>query len=115
MSERYSLGWDAWGQVHEYLEFDEDGMARVVWSGDNVHQMNANHEARNDGTNGFTQSREMRKIIELDPASVMTIATIHGVKPLTAEFDDLVLRLARDGDWKNIRTVDGGIKRRMVD
>jgi hypothetical protein len=115
MTDRVSLGWDAWGQVHESVEFnDADGTATLRFDGDNTAQLDANSAARNDGTNGFTDSREMRKIIELDPASILVIAQIWGVRPLSPEFDDVVLKLARSNDWRNIRTVDGGIRREMT-
>lgn len=114
MTEKLSLGFDAWGQVEEVLEFDGDDVARVVFKGDNGAQMDANQYARNDGTNGFTESREMRKIIELDPTSALLIATMYGVVPLSPEFDEVVLRLCQDPDWRNLKTVEGGIRRDMV-
>lgn len=114
MTEKLSLGFDAWGQVEEVLEFDGDDTARVVFKGDNGAQMDANRDMRNDGSNGFSDSREMRKIIELDPTSALLIATMYGVAPLSAEFDEVVLRLASDNDWRNLKTVDGGIRRGMV-
>lgn len=114
MTERYSLGYDAWGQIHESVEFDSDGTARVRFDFDNTHQMDANAASRNDGSNGYTASREMRKIIEIDPGSYVLIATINGVKPYSPEHDEIVLKLAQSSDWRNIKTVDGGVRKKMV-
>ena len=115
MTGKYSLGWDAWGQVHESLVFDDaDGTAHVVFEGDNTAQLDANREMRNDGSNGFSESRELRKIIELDPASYLLIATLNGVRPYSPEHDEIVLKLAQSSDWRNIKCVDGGVRRSMV-
>lgn len=113
MTDRHSLGFDAWGQVEEVVEFDGDDVARVVFKGNNDAQMDANMAMRNDGSNGFSPSHELRKIIDLDAASALLIASLYQVKLFSAEFDDLVLKLATDPDWKNLKTVDGGIRRGM--
>lgn len=114
---RFDLGWDAFGQIRETLHVEETrhGMVSggVEFTFDPAHQIDANAVMRNDGSNGWNESRDLRKIIELDPGSYLLIAQLNGVRPYSPEHDELVLKLARSSDWKNIKVVDGDIRTRM--
>lgn len=113
MTDTYTLGSDAWGTVEDFIHFDGD-RAVVGFRGDNTARMDENARLRNDGSNGYSPSRELRHIIELDNASILLIASMYQVKPLSPEFDEIVLRLANDPDWKNIRVCDGPVGTKMA-
>lgn len=114
MTERRSLGYDAWGQMEEFVEFDGDDVARVVFRGDNEAQLDFNKIQQNDGSNGWSESKELRKIIELDYTSYLLIATMHGVRPCSRDHDELILRLAQSDEWRHIKTVDGKVRDKMI-
>lgn len=114
MTERRSLGFDAWGTMEEFVEFDGDDIARVVFKGDNEAQLDLNKIQQNDGSNGWNPDRDFRKIIELDNTSYLLIATMHGVKPGSRDHDELILRLAQSDEWRHIKTVDGNVRDKMI-
>lgn len=115
---KYDLGWDAFGQIRETLHVEEGRgtvSGGVSFTFDPQWMLDANAVSRGDGSNGYNAAKDLRKIIELDPGSYLLIAKLNGVRPYSPEHDDLVLKLARSSDWKNIKTVDGDIRTRMAE
>ena len=115
----FDLGWDAFGLIRETLHVDEERHGKssgtVTFTFDPDYQLAANAQMRNDGTDGWNAARDMRKIIELDPGSYLLIAQLNGVRPYSREHDEIVLKLARSRDWKQLRTGEGDIRTRMVE
>ena len=108
MSERF-LGTDVWGQVGETISFEGDDI-RVSWNGDNTAFEEARKALRNETDNGFTKSRDLRLIGFVGPAEIMMISQMYGVRPLSKEFDEVVLKLFNDPDWKHLKTTSGRVR-----
>ena len=115
MGERRSLGTDPWGSLEEFLEFENDGTARIVSQGENAPFDEYRKQRRNDGSNGFWPSRDMRELGSFSPEEHKMIARIHGVPYGSREHDEVCLKILRDPDYKNLRTTSSsGIPRSVV-
>ena len=116
MGERRSLGTDAFGVSQEFVDFDDsEGTYRIVSQGDNAEFDKYRAMRRNDGSNGFWPSRDMREIGSFSPEEHKMIARIHGVPYGSREHDEVCLKILRDPDYKNLRTTSSsGIPRSVV-
>ncbi len=94
--------------VAEYLHFDSDGnLEAIEWLDDAQDVLDANMIERNEGNNGYGQSREWQHLARV-PMSLLKNWEIELGLPAdflqTKEGMPLLLKKIKDPDFKNLRT-----------
>lgn len=107
MSTRQFLEMDANG-IAEYLHFDDNGELQAIeWVDDVEVILDHNKGLQNDGTGGWTPSREWKRIGSV-PLSLLKTWEIEMGLPMdflqTKEGMPILLKKIKDPDYKHLRT-----------
>lgn len=96
------------GGVAEYLHWDEsDDRFAVERRMDATPVLDANARRRNDGTNGYGKSRELRHLATVPIVVQYEWIRRYGADPLARGQEDLLRRVLNDPDWRWLRTSEG--------
>lgn len=94
--------------VAEYAHFNPDGdLVGWEWEDDCEPVMEANKQRQNDGSRGYSKSREWRHVASIPPGIVRAWEMELGVAAgflETREGLPILLRKVKDPDFKNFRT-----------
>ena len=100
---------EAFDGTAEFAHFDDDGnLTALEWVCDVEPVIEANKRAQAEGNKGFGASREWQQIAAIPPALLLSWASQKGVPPdfmnSREGFDEIVLRMLRDPDYRWLRT-----------
>ena len=100
---------EAWDGTTEHAHFDAAGnLLALEWSCDVEPVIEANKRDQSAGNRGFGPTRELKRIASIPPAILLQWAADRGVPPWfinTREgFDEIVMRMLRDPDYRWLRT-----------
>jgi hypothetical protein len=94
------------GKVTTY-EYDHSEDRHVIQSATDISEVIENNKRlQNDGTAGWNDSREYRRVATIPLSLVELWKQIYGVDPLREENEPLLHRLLNDPDLRFIRTAD---------
>ena len=94
------------GKVSTY-EYDHSEDRGVIQSVTDVSSVLDNNKAlQNDGTGGWNDSREYRRVASIPLSLVDLWCRMYGVNPLKAENEHLLKRLLNDPDLRYLRTAE---------
>jgi hypothetical protein len=94
--------------VREDLIEIEAGRFALRRSGDVEPVLEANKRALVGG-DGYTPSRDLRRIASIPPAVQLLWIERYGVDPLRRGNEDLLRRLLNDPEWMHLRTAHGRV------
>ncbi len=96
--------------TREVAHFDADGnLEALQWNNDVAPVIEANKAAQNDGSGGYSATREWRRVASVPVAVLMEYCQAHGV-PLSYALGgpgqmDVIKRILKDPDYLYLRTV----------
>ena len=91
--------------IQEQFEVTPEG-GRQNFRADVTRELDLNRRDRNDGSNGYGPTREMRRIASIPSVVIMKWLAEEGVDATKQENIEWVLRKLKDPDWQYLRTVD---------
>ena len=96
------------GSVDNYF-YDAERDAIVVNTECNVTALlDKNNQERNDGSNGYTASRDLRKIAEIDAVTILRLLTDFNIDVYNKEDMPRLKKWLRDRDNRGFTTVRAG-------
>jgi hypothetical protein len=96
--------------VRRQIIFGQDDFT-VVESQDVAPYLDANKAAYNDGTNGYTPSRELRHVAEIPFIVALEWMNKFGVNVFDKNHKPAVRRLLNSSDYLYLRTAPGQLQR----
>lgn len=107
-SERRLVDIDGNG-ISEFAHFDSDGkLIGIEWEEDVEAILEENKRRQNDGTKGFSKSREWQHTASIPPIFMIKWAIQKGVPPQVMNsregLDEIALKMTKDPDYRFLRT-----------
>jgi hypothetical protein len=92
--------------VRHSWERGDDGIMRILSSQD-VESMLDTAKAMANHNDGYSPSRELRRVAVIPPVIQLKWMNEYGVDPLHPDHNDLLCRLLNDPDYAFLRTAPG--------
>ncbi len=113
MTQRFSLGLDAWGSTESFVHFDDSEDRIVIQNSTDVEpQIEANKTAATNW-DGFSCTRESREIADIPVAVIHQWLIEDGIDVFAFNRDPSVrrkvLRRLRDPDYRHLRSSSGQV------
>lgn len=96
--------------AEEFFHFDDEtGGFRIQTREDVEPLIDLNRRLYNDGTNGWTPSRDLKRVAHI-PASVILIwKESYGVDVFNRNHAPALKRLLNDPEWRHLRSAPGSL------
>ena len=94
--------------ISEHLDFHGDGSFAVVRSQDVEPILEQNKRLQTEG-DGYSPSREWRRVASILVTVQMQWIEKYGVDPLAKGNEALLKRLLNDPEWRHLRTSPGSV------
>lgn len=92
----------------ETFHYDETTHDITIQTSNDVQPViDDNKRMLNDGTDGYTPSRDMKRVASIPMEVLMAWKQKYGVDVMRREHEPLLRRLLNDPDWKYLRTAPG--------
>lgn len=95
--------------ITETIEFHADGSFAVKRSEDVEPILDVNKRALASGHDGYSPTRELRKVASIPITVQMQWITRYGTDPLAKGNEVLLKRILNDPEWRYLRTAPGMI------
>lgn len=99
---------DPLSEQEEYFYFDDDRDEITIETRNDVEPLlDVNKRFFNDGTNGWTPSRDLKRIATIPPEIVLLWKERYGIDLFDKNHSAGVKRLLNDPEWLYLRTAPG--------
>lgn len=94
--------------AEEFFHFDDDKGAFTIETRADVEPLiDLNKRRFNDGTNGWTEHRDMKRIASIPPEIIVLWKQRYGVDVFDKNHKGALKRLLNDPEWRYLRTAPG--------
>lgn len=94
------------GDRTELITDDSEDKAHIVTVANVDAVLEANKQAQNDGTGGWTPSKDMRHAARIPPAVVELWQVMYGIDFLNKDHAPAIKRLLNSSEWRHLRTAN---------